>query len=114
MFSVSSISAPSRQPPGSEAGRRPDRCAYAQPRREVTFRAVRRFSCVSRSHRLTVTQSSRLGSVVGTQVVITVDERGADAERLAELTSALRGELLALDPESVEHGRGGALPPGAR
>jgi hypothetical protein len=51
---------------------------------------------------------------VGTQVVVKVLEPGADGERLAELASALRTELLALDVESVEHVRGGAAPRGAR
>ena len=51
---------------------------------------------------------------MSTQVVVTVQERGADAERLAQLTSALRTELLALDVESVEYAPGAAAPDGSR
>jgi hypothetical protein len=46
--------------------------------------------------------------------MVTVSEQGADAERLAQLAATLRTELLALDVERVEHGRGGTAPRGAR
>jgi Effector Associated Constant Component 1 len=46
--------------------------------------------------------------------MVTVNEQGADAERLAQLASTLRTELLALDVERVEHGRGATAPRGAR
>jgi len=51
---------------------------------------------------------------VSTQVVVEVHEVGADAERLAELASALRTELLTLEVEYVDRAHAGAAPPGAR
>jgi hypothetical protein len=45
---------------------------------------------------------------------VQLSEEDADAERLDELTSALRQELLQLDVEDVTALRAGAAPPGAR
>src|SRR5690349_21720846 len=49
-----------------------------------------------------------------TQVLVRVQESGADAERLADLADNLRTELLALDVDDVRPVRVGAAPPGAR
>ena len=49
-----------------------------------------------------------------TQVLVRVQESGADAERLAELADNLRTELLALDIDDVRPMRDGAAPPGSR
>jgi len=51
---------------------------------------------------------------VSTQVVVKVRETGADAERLSDLATALRTELLNLEVEYVDHARGATVPPGAR
>ena len=51
---------------------------------------------------------------MNTQVVVRVDEFGADAERLTELAEALRTELLELDLDDVRALRGGDPPPGSR
>jgi hypothetical protein len=53
-------------------------------------------------------------SAVGIQVTLTVSEQGADAERLVQLASTLRTELLALDVGNVEHARGAEAPSGTR
>jgi hypothetical protein len=45
---------------------------------------------------------------------VQLSEQDADAERLDELTSSLRQELLRLDVEDVTALRAGAPPPGAR
>ena len=45
---------------------------------------------------------------------VQLSEEDADAERLDELTSSLRQELLQLDVEDVTSLRAGAPPPGAR
>src|SRR5690349_15799456 len=49
-----------------------------------------------------------------TQVLVRVQESGADAERLADLAVNLRTELLALDIDDVRPVRDGAAPPGSR
>ena len=48
------------------------------------------------------------------QILLRVDEEGADAERLEDLADGLRAELLALDAEDVRSVRGEKSPPGAR
>ena len=48
------------------------------------------------------------------QVWVKVEEGGADAERLQELTEGFRAELLALDVEDVSCVREGEVPPGSR
>ncbi|MDQ3103932.1 MAG: hypothetical protein M3Q87_01685 [Actinomycetota bacterium] len=49
-----------------------------------------------------------------TQVLVTIDEDGADALRLEALSLGLRGELLTLDVDDVRHVPGGEVPRGAR
>lgn len=50
-----------------------------------------------------------------TDVVLAIDERGSDEQRLEELALQLRGELLQLDDvRSVEPLRGGETPEGTR
>ena len=48
------------------------------------------------------------------QMVVTVTEDDADAQRLEEITLALRSELLSLEVEDVRHVRQGEAPPGTR
>lgn len=49
-----------------------------------------------------------------TQVLVRVQESGADAERLADLADNLRTEILALDVDDVRPVSDGAAPPGSR
>jgi hypothetical protein len=51
---------------------------------------------------------------VGGELRLQLAEDGADAERLDELTSFLRAELLQLEVEDVTRLRAGEPPPGAR
>jgi hypothetical protein len=51
---------------------------------------------------------------VDRQIWVKVEEGGADAERLQELTEGLRAELLALDVEDVSGVCEGEAPPGSR
>jgi len=48
------------------------------------------------------------------QLVVSLDEGGADAERLEQLTLALRRELLQLEVDDVEPVRAGPAPEGTR
>lgn len=48
------------------------------------------------------------------QLVVSLDEGGADAERLEELTLALRRELLQLEIDDVQPVRTGSAPEGTR
>lgn len=48
------------------------------------------------------------------QLVVSLDEGGADAERLEQMTLALRRELLQLEVENVEPLRTGPAPEGTR
>lgn len=47
-------------------------------------------------------------------LIVSVDEGGADSERMEQLTLALRRELLQLDVEDVEPVRAGPAPEGTR
>ena len=47
-------------------------------------------------------------------LMVSVDEGGADSERMEQLTLALRRELLQLDVEDVEPVRAGPAPEGTR
>jgi len=49
-----------------------------------------------------------------TQLLIEVEDEGADAGELDELATALRRELLELDVEAVEQARAGEAPAGAK
>lgn len=51
---------------------------------------------------------------MGTEVLVTIDEDGADGQRLETLSLGLRGELLTLDVDDVRRVPGGAPPPGTR
>ncbi len=51
---------------------------------------------------------------VESQFVVSIDEDGADAERLEELSLALRRELLELEVEDVEPVQAGQAPAGTR
>jgi hypothetical protein len=53
-------------------------------------------------------------SAMTTEVDLDIAEDGADAERLEQLSLALREELLALDVTSVSPRAGGAAPAGTR
>jgi hypothetical protein len=48
------------------------------------------------------------------QMYVTIDEPGADEDRLDELAGTLRAELLELDVEDVRPLPAGAAPPGSR
>jgi hypothetical protein len=48
------------------------------------------------------------------QLLVTVDEPGADGQRLETLSLGLRDELLALDVDDVRRVHGGEPPPGTR
>jgi len=49
-----------------------------------------------------------------TQVLVTIDETGADELRLESLSHHLRDELLTLDVDDVRHVSAGPAPPGTR
>jgi hypothetical protein len=51
---------------------------------------------------------------VAEHLMVSVDEGGADSERMEQLTLALRRELLQLDVEDVEPVRTGPAPEGTR
>ncbi len=48
------------------------------------------------------------------RMYVTIDEPGADEQRLEELAGSLRAELLDLDVEDVRRMPAGAAPPGTR
>lgn len=54
------------------------------------------------------------GVNMDTQVLVTIDEQGADGQRLEALSLGLRGELLTLDVDDVRRVPGGEPPPGTR